>query len=845
MTDDNPQSASVPNPSSEHEANAAQFPSSPYRGIDAYRFVDHPIFFVRQTQTLELLRSVVIFKGVILFGSSGAGKSSLLNAGLLPKVIEMGFAPDRIKIQNRSGAEIIIERISLNDDGKAPFLAPSLAETVDKNGSASVILSLEDFKERLRTYAIEKQPLLILDQFEETITLFEEIPHSQGSLKQALALQQKIIHALVDLLHDDSLRIKILFTFREDYLAKLTKLFLLAPELPNQFLRLTLPQKQSLDDIIAGPLTEELLKHYKRHQIFPRTLIDRIIEEFTLRGEGDDINLTELQIVCVELWETSDPVALFEAKGVQGLLEDYFAKELDEFPEEQRRIATGLLGHMLTVSNTRNFISGVELIRLFKLEEPTSTTEDLEKALRALTPTRLVRREFRHRNYFYEIASEFLVPWIIKQKIERQRDLERSRLEAETKQERDEERARTKRKLKYLYLGFAVVGLILVLVLWLGSRERKLKNEADEAKNAALRESQEKGDIIETLRGMFESPSTSASLDERKRAEITKMLKTDKLAGIRYIDSLLDQKQIPVDEVPKLTNPLTRDSDPEVAKTAQNLVAKTEKVKAQQKVLNETAKQDKLKAIEGMRGLMKEGLFPPSLVLSLLGPTLTDKNLDPSIVNATRDLFREASAMNPEVRVSIADAVNNDPSIANIVPRVYIQIESEQRRDQANRIKAELESKGYLVPAFEIVGIRAPHDNQLRFYREADREYGLQIIEMLKALSLEVQPKYLEGYENSTKLRPGHYELWLATQSKPGEDRYLVVRYYSAATEEQRAAVRNQISQIIEQEGGTMEDVTAREFRIGPYSKELAKTVHQRLIDFDPHLIIHILPAPR
>src|ERR1041384_2861963 len=112
MTEDTPLSASTLNSNTGIETGSGQLPSHPYRGIDYYRFVDHPIFFARQIQTLELLRAVVIYKGVILFGSSGAGKSSLINAGLLPKVIEMGFAPERIRVQNRAGFEIIIERIS-------------------------------------------------------------------------------------------------------------------------------------------------------------------------------------------------------------------------------------------------------------------------------------------------------------------------------------------------------------------------------------------------------------------------------------------------------------------------------------------------------------------------------------------------------------------------------------------------------------------------------------------------------------------------------------------------------------------------------------------------------------
>jgi hypothetical protein len=344
MTDEHSPPASTAN-GLQPQTNSGQFPSSPYRGIDYYRFVDHPIFFARQDETFELFRTVVIFKGVILFGSSGAGKSSLINAGLLPLIIDQGFVADRIRFQNRPGEEIVIERISLNDNGEKPFLSPSLAAIGGAEDKSQVVLSLQIFKEWLYTFARRERPLLILDQFEEIITLFEESVPSHGTSNSALALQEQILDLIVGFLHDESLNIKVLFAFREDYLAKLSKLFRLAPELSHQYLRLTLPQKKSLPDIITGPLKDELRKRYRREQNFSEELINKLIAEFTLRSEGDAINLSEVQIVCQELWEATNPAGLFESRGVQGLLEDCLTRELSEFSEDQRSLAIGLLGH--------------------------------------------------------------------------------------------------------------------------------------------------------------------------------------------------------------------------------------------------------------------------------------------------------------------------------------------------------------------------------------------------------------------------------------------------------------------------------------------------------------------
>lgn len=829
---------------------AAQFPSAPYRGIEYFRFVDHPIFFGRQSESLELLRSVVIYKGVLLFGSSGTGKSSLINAGLLPRIIEMGFAPDRIRVQNRANEEFVIERISLNDDGRAPFLSPTLADASD--GRGLTVFSVDQFKEHLRSVAKEHRPFLIFDQFEEVITLFEETPHTPDSLREALARQKQIMDTIVGFLHDDSMRIKILFAFREDYLAKLGKLCLMAPELPNQAQRLHLPQAGALNDIIAGPLKEELLSHYKSKQTFPRVLIDRLIEGFTQRSEHGAINLSEVQIVCVELWKSEDPSALFEQREIQGLLEDYLTSELAELPAERRALATGLLSYMLTSGNTRNFISGVELIRAFQNEEPAVTKEALEDALRALTGTRLVRRELRRSEYFYEIASEFLVPWIIEQKIARQSNLERRRIEAETEREREEERKRANQRLKYTRWFMLLVTVIMILAVVLAvhmtrgkRRETKYKDDALKAQKTAVDEGIEKQAIIDVLKRIFQSPPATPRLDEREMKSIQSKLATNKIEGLGYISSRINENSFPLEEAPKLVGAaLLEDSDPNVAKAAQDVLKQANDARGRQAELQKQAEQNKVAAINQMKEMMREGKFPKELVLALLSPTLTAADKNSPIAQATSELLNEAAAREgTDLGNSIAQAVITNPEIANLVPaRVYIQIETKNQWDKANAIKIELEKQGYIVPKFEIVDFRAPRANEIRYYNKDDEKNLQRLVDSLKALQLEVKTVHLAGYEKSAKLGPDHYELWLAAESTPGDNWYLVISY-SPGTRERREALVQQITPVIE--GAKIEAATRREIKVGPYTEDQARTVRQRLSDLDPELKRRTIPIKR
>jgi WD40 repeat protein len=394
------------------EADAA-VPEAPYRGIHPYRYVDKSIFFARDDETRDLLRLVVVYRGVMLYGASGSGKSSLVNAGLVPAAMLRGFQVERVRVQPRADEELVVERIAADEHGS---LLPSLFAPDET--APRIVLSTETFHQLLREGSASCRPLVVFDQFEEVVTLFEETGERD--------LQRRIAELLIALLRDDVLPVKLLLSFREDYLARVKELLAELPELVDQALRLRPPGAQELPTIIRGAF-ERYPSRYEPE--FTPQLAERLRVRLTERFGSAEVSLSEVQTVCLRLWQSEDPETVLESKGVQGLLEDYLGDELEAFPPELKYPAVALLSQMVTSAGTRNVISAESLIERVREEDKDLPPQLLERVLERLeSESKLVRRERRRDLYLYEITSEFLVPWISRRRAELIRLRDRRRL---------------------------------------------------------------------------------------------------------------------------------------------------------------------------------------------------------------------------------------------------------------------------------------------------------------------------------------------------------------------------------------------------------------------------------
>src|SRR5262249_37779521 len=165
----------------------------PYKFLDYYTQQDAGLFFGRD-QEIELINSQILSRRTfILHGRSGVGKSSLLRAGLMPKL-------------NAGGHRVFIVR-SFADPLQE--IATALGQII---GSKPVDAASSDVVQAARAACGERSGLLIffLDQFEEFF-----LQASDGARSRFIQTTGRLVEA-------SDLGVRMVFAIREDMLAEMS-----------------------------------------------------------------------------------------------------------------------------------------------------------------------------------------------------------------------------------------------------------------------------------------------------------------------------------------------------------------------------------------------------------------------------------------------------------------------------------------------------------------------------------------------------------------------------------------------------------------------------------------------
>jgi WD40 repeat protein len=408
-------------------------PPSPYRGMHPFRYADKACFYGRDETVSELLAKVLVSRLVVLFGESGTGKSSLINAGLFPALEKEGRRPERLRFAPIPEEPIQVERVQGIGGDDARFL-PSVffdEHSAEANSSGSVVTrSLEEFLRAI--HETDARSVLIFDQFEELFTLFGQDGHMAVEQER---IQADLLNAIVGIANNPTLMVKVVIVIREDFLGNLEVLAEGYPKVLDHRVRLGYLDQDAARKAILGPFEDP--------NPFPSRLTpelaDEVIGQLCNRRPNVRIKATQLQIVCSRLWDTyastrsEIEVAQFKKLGwVKGIIEGYLESELSAIRPDLREQAVVILSHLITEAGTRDVVSEDHLKRLITRQEDRNAEVSATSAiLKQLEERRVVYRTSRRDTHYFELAHEYLIKPI--QKRAREVDLLRAARRARDK----------------------------------------------------------------------------------------------------------------------------------------------------------------------------------------------------------------------------------------------------------------------------------------------------------------------------------------------------------------------------------------------------------------------------
>lgn len=385
--------------------------------------IDRSLFFGRDKETQLLLHETLISNLVVMYGKSGLGKTSLINAGLNQALRDRGFIPFKIRF-NTPG----IDPLQAVFDGIS-----HIAKKKHLDYEAGEENSLWQFFKTAAFWGPGNtllKPVLILDQFEEFFTL-----HSPGNRK-------KFIWRLADLVNntipfelkasiapgkpfpysDKPPNVKIIISIREDFLGQLEEMSENIPAILHHRFRLMPLNCEQARQAIIGPsrVTNQVIGtfSFQYSQDAVDTMLTFLCKRKNRSGARmpDEVEPFQLQLLCRHIEENkvrgkpdkgeTEVVVqkddLGGEKGMQSVLQRFYDDQLDQLGSalKKNRVRKLCEKGLISVEDRRLSLEVMEIKRMYNV------SEDL---LAKLVDRRLLRSEPRVGSIYYELSHDTLV----------------------------------------------------------------------------------------------------------------------------------------------------------------------------------------------------------------------------------------------------------------------------------------------------------------------------------------------------------------------------------------------------------------------------------------------------
>ncbi|MGE5337369.1 MAG: hypothetical protein ACM3PU_06045 [Gemmatimonadota bacterium] len=475
----------------------------PWLGLASFTEETRGYFHGREEEVTELARRVQRKLLTVLFGQSGLGKTSILRAGIVPRLRPEGYCPVYVRIDYAPESPPPAAQIK-----QAIFRATETSGQWTKPGVAVEGESLWEFLHHRDDVLLDANgkpviPLLIFDQFEEIFTLAQADDTGRQRATQFIEdladlVENRLPKALEARLEgDESITerfdfgradYRILIALREDYLAHLESVKGVMPSITQNRMRLArMTGQQALAAVIkpGGRLVS---------QEVAEAIVRFIAGGSELRNAEVEPSL--LSLICRELNNAriaqgrAEISADLLAGSHDTILAEFYERALADQPAAVRKV---IEDQLLTESGFRESLAEERVLKAF------AAAGAAPDALATLVNRRLLRIEERLDVRRVELTHDVLCGVV---KASRQLRLEREALEEAERQlaaQREREAATRKAliRARQIAAGCAVLAIVAVAASVFGYISTK---RAQQAEARALQSHR----LAETARGESE-----------------------------------------------------------------------------------------------------------------------------------------------------------------------------------------------------------------------------------------------------------------------------------------------------------------------------------------------------
>jgi DNA-binding winged helix-turn-helix (wHTH) protein len=349
----------------------------PYKFLDYYTEQDARLFFGRELEVEAVCSQILAHRSFILHGRSGVGKSSILRAGLMPRLKSEGHQVFVIRSFTDPLHQITTALASLSGLDQPRDGEPDLEELIRPSAA----------------FAPDCSVIFFLDQFEEFFTLLSE------------EMRKRFLDAIGRLVACQSLSCRLVFALREDLLAEMSHLKTAIPEIFHHEYRLKRLSRKQAALAITGP-ANAVGCHYEAQ------LVARLLDDLSDDGGVDP---PQLQIVCDNLYdskESSDQLTLEiyeQLGGASQILASYLERVLRRFNVADLTVVKEILTTLISADGLRLVLRASELEARVR-NSATHTSTSTDRLIEELVAARVVRRRSQDGEAWFELAHDFLTP---------------------------------------------------------------------------------------------------------------------------------------------------------------------------------------------------------------------------------------------------------------------------------------------------------------------------------------------------------------------------------------------------------------------------------------------------